>query len=209
MPDLPIMLKLGGRRCVIVGGGAVALRRARTLLDVQAGVTVIAPHVDQALLQLPLQVAQRAYRAADLDDAMLVVIATDDPVVNEQVAHDARQRGILINRADQPEDGDFVVPAHAHHGPVTLAAYTNGISAAAAASIREICSAALDPDWPRLLTLVQPYRSRIQQAGADDERRRDCLRQLADQTMLDTLKSGGDAAVIERCQTLLASCSTP
>lgn len=201
--DLPVMLKVRDRRCLIVGGGSVAVRRAGALLKAGARVAVVAPQIDPELAGLPMDVHTRAYQPSDLDDAMLVVIATDNPQVNAQVAADARQRGVLVNRADDPDQGDLTIPAHAQHGPITLAVHTGGISAGAAAEIRRGLSAALDPDWPRLLEVVAPYRDRIQQSTPDREARRKLLAQLSDPQAMTLLKTQGPEALRQHCERLL------
>ena len=191
----PAMVNVAGRRCVIVGGGAVAARRARSLIEAGAAVTVIAPAIDQALVDLELERVERAFTPTDLDDAFLVVIATNETTVNDAVAEAARERRVLVNRTDRPAESDLTVPAHAHHGPVTIAVDTNGVSAAASAAIRRQLSAALDPAWPRLLELARPYRDRVQQACHDSGQRQARLRRLTDQTAMNILKTDGEAAL--------------
>ena len=199
MNDLPVMLRVRGRRCVIVGGGAVAVRRAGALSEAGAAVTVIAPRIDA---RMPAEVEQvtRPYQADDLADALLVVIATDDRAVNEQVAADAARLKVLTNRADAPDDGDLSVPAHAHHGPVTIAVHTGGISAAAGAVIRRQLSEALGEDWPRLLATAAPFLERMQRSVSDRATREAALRQLTDEHAMAVLRSGGVAALDAHCR---------
>ena len=89
MPDLSVILRVQGRRCVVVGGGPVARRRTESLLQADALITVIAPQVEQRLECLSVQIERRPYREGDLEGAILAVVATDDPAVNEKVADDA------------------------------------------------------------------------------------------------------------------------
>lgn len=189
------MLQVAGRKCVIVGGGQVALRRATALIQAAAEVTVIAPVVDQAIASLPLRVIPRRYHRGDLDGALLVVVATDDPAVNEQVAKDAREIGVLVNRADDAESGDITIPAHTRLGPLTLAVHTGGGSASASAVIRDQLAASLDPHWPTLLTLAREYRPVIQRTIPDTAQRRDRLARLTDTHAMDLLKRSGELAL--------------
>lgn len=197
MPPLPVMLNLQGKRCVVVGGGPVALRRAGALLDSGGAVTVIAPVVEPELDALPIELHRRPYQAGDLSGAFVVVIATDDPKVNEAVARDAHAAGVLVNRADNPDAGDFTIPAHAHHGPITLAVHTGGASASASATIRKTLSDALDPDWPRLVELAAGFRPIIQQRYPDPAQRRERLMKLADPQAMAILKGRGKDALLE------------
>jgi precorrin-2 dehydrogenase/sirohydrochlorin ferrochelatase len=198
------MLRVAGRRCVVIGGGRVAARRARALLDAGAAVSVIAPRVSNEIEALDVVVTRRRYERQDLEDAMLVVVATDDPGVNQAVGDEARAAGVLVNRADEPAAGDFTVPAHARHGPVTLAVHTGGASAAAAAAIRRELSAALDPDWPRLLETVAPFRAAVQALKLEADARRGRLERLVSTEAMRTLKAEGRDAFRRYCERVAA-----
>jgi precorrin-2 dehydrogenase/sirohydrochlorin ferrochelatase len=189
------MLNIQDKRCVVVGGGPVASRRTRALLEAGAAVTVIAPEMDPNLTALPIERRQRTYQEGDLAGAFLVVIASDNPEVNAAVSHEARRIGVLVNRADAPHEGDFTVPAHAHHGPITLAVHTGGVSATAAATIRRELSDALDPHWQVLIERATAYRSIIQERFADPDERRRRLLKLADPQALAILRDRGEAAL--------------
>jgi siroheme synthase-like protein len=204
MNQLPVMLNVRGKRAVIVGGGAVAARRAASLLEAGAKVTVIAPEMDGAMpVNEDLTRVRRGYEAGDLAGAMLVVVATSDGAVNEQVAKDGRAAGVLVNRADDPAGGDFTVPAHETMGPITVAVTTNGISARAAATIRDQMIAAIDPDWPILLRTVEPYRRIIQQNEPEASRRAAQLVRLTDEAAMRTLKIGGTSALLKHCRMIV------
>lgn len=209
MADLPVMLKVRGIRCVIVGGGAVARRRAVALLEAGARVAVIAPDVDEQLADMDVRLERRGYEPGDLEGARLVVIATDDPALNQRIADDAQRLGVLVNRADAPEAGDLSIPAHAHHGPLTLSVHTAGISAAAAAAIRRELSDALDPDWPRLLEAVADYRRELQRAVPDALERQARLRRLTDPEAMRILKARGLAALHAHCRKIVTEQSQP
>ncbi len=204
MPDLPVMLRVEGRRCVVVGGSGVALRRAGALLEAGAVVTVIAPRIDPELRRINVQLEERPYRASDLEGAMLVVVATDAMDVNAQIQRDANERNVLVNRADDPTSGDFTVAAHRHEGPITLAVHSGGVSAAAAAAIRDELLAKLDPLWRSLLETVSPYRKRLQQRIADPKRRAAQLLRLTDEHAMDLLRQRGREALVAHCECILA-----
>jgi uroporphyrin-III C-methyltransferase / precorrin-2 dehydrogenase / sirohydrochlorin ferrochelatase len=122
----PLMLDLTGRRAVIIGGGAVALRRAGTLLAAGAQVHVIAPQVDPALAALPVTVSQRRYRDDDLAGAWLVHAATGDPAVNAAVAADAERQRLWCVRADDAARSRAWTPAVTRHGDLTVAVTAGG-----------------------------------------------------------------------------------
>jgi uroporphyrin-III C-methyltransferase / precorrin-2 dehydrogenase / sirohydrochlorin ferrochelatase len=122
----PLMLDLTGRPAVVVGGGQVALRRARALLAAGAQVQVIAPQVDPALAGLPVTVSRRRYRDGDLAGAWLAHAATDDPAVNAAVAADAERLRLWCVRADDAARSPAWTPAVTRHGDITVAVTAGG-----------------------------------------------------------------------------------
>jgi uroporphyrin-III C-methyltransferase / precorrin-2 dehydrogenase / sirohydrochlorin ferrochelatase len=122
----PVELCLRGRAAVVVGGGPVALRRARSLVEAGALVTVIAPSVAEGFAELPVALRRRRYQAGDLSGAWLVHAATDDPAVNEQVAAAAEQARIWCIRADDASASAARMPAVARHGDITVAVTAGG-----------------------------------------------------------------------------------
>ena len=105
----PLFIDLNGRKAVVVGGGAIACRRAGVLKTFGAQVTLIAPawkeHIEG------VRWLQRPYQPGDLDGAVLAVAATDDRAVNRRVGEDARALGIPVSVADAPEECTFFFPA--------------------------------------------------------------------------------------------------
>ena len=122
----PLMLAMAGRRAVVVGGGAVALRRVRSLLGAQANVVVIAPEVLPELAELPVTVLRRRYRDGDLAAAWLAHAATDDPAVNSLVAAEAERNRIWCVRADDAVASAAWTPAVTRHGEMTVAVTAGG-----------------------------------------------------------------------------------
>lgn len=193
---LPIILNVAGSRCVVIGGGPVARRRAESLLEAGAEVIVVAPNVDESIGDLKgVIVVLREYEAADLIGAKLVIAATDDKILNDQITREARERKVLVNRADEPASGDFVVPAHGQVGSVTVAVHTDGASAYAAAAIRDELMAALDEAWPQIVDTVRPYRELIKERVRDAKLRVQKLRSLTDRDAIDVFKHGGREAL--------------
>jgi uroporphyrin-III C-methyltransferase/precorrin-2 dehydrogenase/sirohydrochlorin ferrochelatase len=122
----PLALAMQGRRAVVVGGGQVALRRARGLLESGANVVVIAPDVGPELAGLPVTVLRRGYRDGDLAAAWLAHAATSDPDVNAQVAAEAERNRIWCVRADDATASAAWTPSVARQGDVTVAITAGG-----------------------------------------------------------------------------------
>ena len=121
----PIFLNLEGKKCVVVGGGEVALRKVRALLDSGAKVVVVSPTLNSDLAQLAeaetISLISREYEPKDLKDAVIVVAATDIAEVNQNIAKKARKHGILVNVVDRPEASDFIMPSFVRRGDLVLA----------------------------------------------------------------------------------------
>ena len=134
----PVVLRLGGRPVLVVGGGPVAARKVEGLVAAGAVVTVVAPDIDASIEARPgVQVERRAYVASDLSGQWLVVAATDDPAVQRKVALDAEEAGIWVNAADDPANCTFTLPAVERRGSVIVAVSTQGESPALASHLRD------------------------------------------------------------------------
>ena len=161
----PASLVIEGKRCVVVGGGQVAKRKVDALLRTGARVVVVSPvlHSDlQTLLAEGLiEHIEGIYAAEHLAGARLVFAATDNAEVNLQVAHDARERGLWVNVADNPGRSDFYVPATISRQDLTLAISTGGGSPAFARYVREALERFLSDALGQTLELVAQARPLI------------------------------------------------
>lgn len=132
----PVFLDVAGKRAVVVGGGAVALRKTRGLIEAGAAVTVIAPRCDPAFDSLPVHRLERGFEDDDLRDAALVFAATNVRELNRRIGELARARGIPANIADAPGECGFIVPARIHRDGLYIAISTGGEDPARAARAR-------------------------------------------------------------------------
>lgn len=198
----PVFLTVAGRRCLVVGGGAVALRRAEGLVGAGAHVRVVAPRVLERLRRLEaVTVEERAYRRGEAAGHWLVVAATDDRAVNQAVSDDGEAAGVWVNRVDDAAAGSFSVPAVTRRGPVTVAMGTGGRSPGLAAWLRRHVEDELGPEHVTLLELVSERRQgqRGQSAGPGVG----SWQELLDSGMLDLIRAGRIAEARERLTTCL------
>jgi siroheme synthase-like protein len=177
MALFPVGLVVRGRRCLVVGGGAVAARKIRALLAAGASVTVVAPEVHEAVAVLaaggalddiddhPLDLQLRPYRQGEAAAYRLVLAATGDPVVDAEVHADGEAAGVWVNSADDPEHCSAVLPAVHRDGAVTVAVATGGSSPALAGWIRDKVSEALGPGLGQLASLLAEGRRQVQDQG--------------------------------------------
>ena len=155
----PIFLDLNGRRCVVVGGGAVADRKARKLLQARAEVVVISPEMKPGIESMAVEVRRRPYEDGDLEGAYLAFAATDSREVNSAVAKEARDRGIFVNVADKPSEGSFALPSTLRRGGLQVAVSTGGASPTLARSIRGELEKKFGPEWAGLTGELRRRRS--------------------------------------------------
>ena len=172
-----LTLTVTGRRtrALVVGGGAVATRRAMSLAASQLAVRVVAPDVSPELGRLAaeldaeqLTVVRRRYESSDIGDAQLVFAATSDRAVNAQVAADAHALHRLVNVADLPAEGDFVVPAQGGPGQLKFSVYAGGLPDGATrilAAIRE----RFDGRYADAVTALSALRVHLLRDGRSDE----------------------------------------
>jgi siroheme synthase-like protein len=157
------MLLDGSRiRALVVGGGAVAYRKAKGLLESGATVRVVAPTIAPSLRaeqQERLTLIERGYQDGDIGDATLVVAATDVRAVNARVTADARAAGRLVNVSDAPTEGDWVTVATHRAGPMVIGVSAGGVPSAAA-RIRDAVAARFDSRYGDALAALARLRQR-------------------------------------------------
>jgi len=165
----PVSLNIRGRRCVVVGGGEVALRKVKVLLEHGADVVVISPDLCPELARLAesgkINGRKRAYETGDLAGAFLVIAATDDAVINRQVAGEARSKSFLVNVVDDAENSDFIVPSYLRRDGLTIAVSTAGQSPALARKIRTRLEKEITDQYGALTRLIAEVRAEIKREG--------------------------------------------
>ncbi len=201
MAGLPIVLDLRGRLVVIVGAGAVGMRKLAAVIEGGAAVRLIDP---RTLPNLPPEVTHiaEAYRAEHLEGASLV-FACATPEVNAQVVADARERGVWVNAATAPETGDFTLPAVVRRGEFTLAVSTGGASPALARRVREKLEAEFDSAFAEWVRVLSEVRTEVLAAVPDEARRRELLDSFAGWKWLARLRAEGADAVRAAMRELL------
>jgi precorrin-2 dehydrogenase / sirohydrochlorin ferrochelatase len=177
----PMFLKLEGRRCLVVGGGQVGTQKIAGLLDAGAQVTVVDPSSAVAVREfLGSRVTWRArkYLPSDLDGVYLVIAATSDPEVNQQIYDEAQRRGILANVVDVPPLCDFYYPAVVRRGSLVVAVSSQGESPHLAQRVRDEISQLLPEELDEAVERIGDERRRILREHASGPERLQLLRDL-------------------------------
>jgi len=189
----PIFLNVKDKRCVVVGGGEVAERKVKALMEQDAQVMVVSQHLtaelEEMVRQGAIQVMLRDYRPGDLIGAVIAIAATDNAVVNHRIAEEGKRWGILVNVVDDPESSDFIVPSQFCRGDVVIAISTGGRSPALARKIRTELESCIGPEYDSLAQLLSQVRAELKKSGNSPTG--DAWQEALDlETLLPLLRSG-------------------
>lgn len=176
MKQFPVFLSLQDKPCMIIGGGEVAERKADALLKANAKVTVVSPQLTAHLAYLvaegQLHFIERHYQTGDINEAFLVIAATDQTAVNQAVAAEANQHNILVNVADNLSLCNFIVPSVLDRSPVTIAVSTGGASPVLARQLRMKLESMIPSSCGELAAITEEYRQQVKQKFATVEERK-------------------------------------
>ncbi len=155
-------LRLSGRRCVVVGGGAIGLEKIEGLLACDGEVTLVSPFAVPELEELAAEGSiaweRRSYRPDDLDGAFMVIAATADTDTNIRIYEEAERRAMLVNVVDVPPLCNFILPAIFRSGPLAVAISTAGASPALAKRIKDEIADEYGEPYARLAELLNDVR---------------------------------------------------
>ena len=184
MAKYPIFLELSGRRVVVIGGGAVAVRKAQALLAAGARLIIVAQRIDNMLTVLSrnknAELIKSKYSKDYLAEAVLVIAATNNHQLNKQIYKDCQELEVLCNVVDEPELCDFFVPAVVKRGDLQIAIGTEGRCPAYAGHIRKKLEKIFTEEHGQFLAELEELRKRIIKDVAEPADRKSLLGELAD-----------------------------
>ncbi|MBW1882486.1 MAG: uroporphyrinogen-III C-methyltransferase [Deltaproteobacteria bacterium] len=183
----PVMLRVQGRRCLVVGGGGVALRKIQALVAEDARVTVVAREVVEALREMAgrgqLTLETRPYRPGEAADYALVFTATDSREVNRLVYEDADGAGVWANAADDPELCSFHLPARVQRGSLQLSIASAGEAPFAVRRIRQLLEGRFGPEWAEWVEAAARFRCKVRDLELEPAERESCFDRFFDATV--------------------------
>jgi precorrin-2 dehydrogenase/sirohydrochlorin ferrochelatase len=198
MAKYPIFLELRGRRVVLIGGGAVALRKAQSLLEAGARLVVVAEQINEMLVlktkNRDAELIQSKYSKDYLSGACLVIAATNDHELNKQIYKHCQKLGILCNIVDEPELCDFFVPAVVRRGDLQIAVGTEGLCPAYAGHLRGKLEKLFTEEHGKFLAELENLRNRIIEAVPDANARKVLLSRLVDDKSFEYFCQNGQDA---------------
>ncbi len=178
---LPINIQMENRCCLIVGGSEVAARKCAKLVEYGALVTAVAVRFsdDPVWSSEKVTVVCKSYEPEQLEGMFLVIAATDDQMVNDAVLADSAERGVLAQRTDHADAGDFFLPATLRRGDLTISYGTNGVNPAFSRTLRDEAEGFYDDAFACYCGMIADLRSRQDWLKMDQKQRRNGLRAMA------------------------------
>ncbi|MGP4077355.1 NAD(P)-binding protein [Halobacillus sp. K22] len=191
MAFAPLMVQLENRRAVIIGGGKVACKRARTLIESGAQVTIVSPHLTSELSVMAadslVEWKKKLFQPNDIKDAYIVVIATNNELVNEQVWQSS-SRVPLVNVTGEAERGNLQFPGHIKRGRLSIAVSTGGASPKLAARMKEELEQKYNHDYEDYVDFLYTCRQYIKRSRLSSEEKQETLKKLVEEDYMDETK---------------------
>jgi len=202
----PLLVDLNKIKCLVIGGGDVAFRKTLSLREAGAEVTLISPRIIDPLLKMAedgeIKFIKRTYQKGDLKGFRLVYVAIDDKKVSGEIGAEAREEGVLLNIADNPEQGNFIVPSKIQRGDLYLCFSTNGKSPLLSKKIRQDLEERYGREYEEFLQLLGRERVWALREVAKIDQRKAYFEELVFSDLLDLLKSGQTEAVNKKIQAM-------
>jgi precorrin-2 dehydrogenase/sirohydrochlorin ferrochelatase len=205
MKLLPLALNVQDRRCVVFGAGAVARRKAQSLLECGAEVILVAPRFDEAWANLAIEKKTRPYQPGDCEGALLVFACTNDAAVNRQITDEAHALNIPCNAADDGEAGDFHSMAVVRRGDICVGVSTSGGSPALSRHLKEKIGETIGPEYESLLTLLSARRADLPDTFEAQERRAAFWNEILHSEILNLLRQGETSAAEKLLESYLTT----
>jgi len=191
MSYYPVFLQLEDKIALVVGGGKVAQRKVETLLRYGASIHIVSKVLTDKLKQLidssEVRLLGKDMREEFLDDAFIVIAATDDKELNSRVSEIARDRGLLVNAVDQPADCNFIVPSIVRKGDFSIAISTSGKSPALAKKIRKELDGQFGNEYETFLNLMGGLRKEVLAMGLSQEENSRIFHEIVDGGIIEAL----------------------
>lgn len=195
MGYFPIFIDLRKFNPLVVGGGEVAYRKVKTLVEFNATPKVIAPEVKRELKELieqyKLEYEPRKYRKGDLEGFDLVFVATDDPTIDALIKEEADETGAIVNFADKPEMCNFIVPSIVRRGDLTISISTQGKAPFLARYIRELLEKKIPKNFKDFVDIAVYFRSKLMEKRISGKLKETIIDEFLSVKWIDIIEDDG------------------
>ena len=197
MAYFPMYIQLKGRKCLVVGGGKVALRKIKVLKDFEADVTVVAPDMIEQIRQIDdICRIFRSFEEKDLEEIELVVAATNDQEENHQISRQCKKRNIPVNAVDQKEDCSFIFPSYVKEGEVIAAFSSGGESPAVTQYLKREIQPVLTKELGEISSALGKIRGTVKKFVWPEQRRKALYEELLNLSLEENCLP--DCAIIDQ-----------
>ena len=194
MSFYPVFVELHEKKVVVVGGGRVAFRKVLTLKECGAVIHLagraLTPELAEMVDKNEIRFLGQEFQEEFLDEAFMVIAATDDKALNRHISTCARKKRVLVNAVDQPPDCDFIVPSILRRGDLQIAISTSGKSPALARKIRKGLEAQFGREYETFLDVMGRLRREILSLGLPQKENSRIFQKIVDLDLLKDLSDG-------------------
>lgn len=196
----PVMLNIEEKLISVVGGGAVALRKVKTLLDYKAVVRVISPEFSEGFkhLENKIEIIRDYYKEELIKDSFIVIAATSSKQVNLSISHYCRQNNILCSRADDIKGSDFIVPSSLRRESLVIAVSTEGKSPALSSKIRKEIEEKYPEEYGIYVEVLGDIRQLLLEKCGDAALRKKLLKEVLNLSLEELIKRRDELEVCSR-----------
>jgi len=209
MINFPIFIKLQDQHCLVVGGGVVATRKIKQLLIAGAKVFVVAPNIEPALEKLKesgdIRYFQQAYTEKCLEGKQLVIAATNDKQLNNQIAKRAKSQNILVNVVDDYDAGTFIMPSIINRNPVVIAISTSGIAPVLTKLLSIRIETLIPSNYGKLASLISRFRDSAKEKYPSTKDRRRFWESILDGPIAEMFYAGQEEKTLKLLEAQLGN----
>ena len=194
MSFYPVYVQLEGKKVVVVGGGNVAHRKVLALLECGAVIHLagraLTPELQKMVEKKEIHFLGREFKDEHLNNAFMIIAATDDKDLNHQISTCAREKGVWVNAVDQPPHCDFIVPSILKRGDLLIAISTSGKSPALARRIRKGLEAQFGQEYEAFLSMMGRLRKEVLSLGLPQKENSRIFQKIVDSDLLENISDG-------------------
>lgn len=188
----PVSLNLKNKKCVVIGGGSVAERKIKSLVNASADTLVISPRITKNIEELynekKISWIKAEYTKALIQNCFLVIAATDNRLVNKTISKHCETNNTLVNVIDSVDDSNFIVNATMKQGDLIISVSTSGKSPALARKIKEELTLKYGAEYGVLLGILGEIRDEAKKQISDDNLRKEFFTRAIGPEILDLIK---------------------